>query len=355
MHHDESLDFSYVCPRTRSPLRLEGMSLKGDAAASVYALRNGIPQFLCFGATEGPETSARLQQLNAAAANEGWLAALTTVYASDPAMVRYVTEANRATFLDLLPIDRQSDVLEIGPGLGQFTAAMARRAASVSALEVVAGQAEFVARRCREEGLHNVRVAVGGDDCRLPYADASFDVIVLNLVFEWCASRCVDEDPLQVQHRLLTEMARVLKPGGTLYLATKNRFALKYLIGKRDEHVHGMRFGNALPRWLVGLLLRLRGLPRAPGLLHSHPTLAGMLRHAGFDRVASFWATPEMRYPKEYVPTDADAIRSARKRDDFVQGEGRVGRLLMRRIPAPWVKYFTPGLAFLATKGHRGQ
>ena len=344
-------DGVYVCPRTRAPLRQDGSTLKGDIGGPVYELRNGIPRFLSFGAAETVEIAAQLERLNELAGRDGWLAALQTVYAADPGMVRYVTAGDRASFVELLPIDRTSHVLEIGPGLGQFTVPLARRAAFVSALEVVAGQAEFVVQRCREEGLRNVDVAVGGDDCRLPYADASFDLIVLNLVFEWCASRCSDEEPIEVQRRLLAEMARVLKPGGSLYLATKNRYALRYVIGKGDEHMHYLPFGNALPRWLGRLALHLKALPRAPGLLHSHAALGRMLRQAGFDRLRSFWATPEMRYPAEYVPTDPAAIRAARRRPGFVQGDARSVRLLMRWVPAPLVKHLTPGLAFVATKG----
>ncbi len=85
-------------------------------------------------------------------------------------------------------------------------------------------------------------------------------------------------------------------------------------------------------------------------MLYSYNALKAMLRAAGFQRVNSFWATPEMRYPAHYVPTDAASIRKARRSPGFVQGEARSTKLLMRFIPASLVKNFTPGLAFLATK-----
>jgi SAM-dependent methyltransferase len=215
---------------------------------------------------------------------------------------------------------------------------------------VVAGQAEFAAERCRQEDIANVRFAVGGDDCRLPYTSDSFDVVVLNLVFEWCASRCSDEPIANVQRRLLDEIRRVLKPDGSLYLTTKNRFALRLLIGKRDEHCYGVRFGNALPRWLARFLVRWKGHPRPAGYLYSYTALKAMLHDAGFEKVDTYWATPEMRYPTQYVPTDIASIRKARRTPGFVQGESRSTRLLMRLIPASLVKHFTPGFAFLATK-----
>jgi len=310
----------------------------------------GLPNFLRFDPAEDAPTRVRLERLNQLTRTKGWRAALDEVFADDAILVRYVTQPERKAFLHLLPITPQVDVLEIGPGMGQFTATLGRMAKSVCALEVVPGQAEFVAERCRQEGLSNVQVSIGGDDCRLPYADASFDVVVLSLVFEWCGSRLKDEPHEQAQRRLLDEMSRVLRPGGTLYLTTKNRYALRLLVGKPDEHMFQMRFGSALPRRLAGYLLRRRGHSRPMGMLHSHRTLQKMLRQAGFESSRSFWAAPEMRYPTHYVPNDVESIRRARRDAGFVQGDGRLTRLLMRFVPAPWVKHVTPGLTFVATK-----
>ncbi len=341
----------YVCPRSHAPLRPDGDTLRSPDGDVLYPVRAGIPQFLRFDAAEDEATEARLQCLNRLAGENGWEFALTEVYGDNPGMIRYVTEPGRASFIALLPLTQQSDVLEIGPGLGQFTPLLARRANSVCALEIVAGQAEFAAQRCRQQGITNVAFAMGGDDCRLPYGDGAFDLVVLNLVFEWCAWRCSDEQFTDVQHRLLDEMNRVLKPGGSLYLTTKNRFSLHYLTGKRDEHCHDIRFGSALPRWLARVLMRLKGHAMPLGMLYSYNALKAMLHKAGFEKTDSFWATPEMRYPTHYVPIDSASIRKARRSPGFVQGDIRRSRLLMRLVPASLVKHFTPGLTFLATKG----
>lgn len=340
----------YRCPRTHAPLRLAGDALESADGTVQYPVKAGVPQLLHFESAEDADTRSMLARMNEMARTSGWEPALRATYSSDTQLLRYVTEGGRSSFVDLLPLDGNSDVLELGPGLGQFTAILAKRARSVCALEVVAGQAEFAAERCRQMGAANVFLAAGGDDCRLPYADQSFDVVVINLVFEWCASRCVDEPITTVQRRLLAEASRVLRPGGSMYLATKNRYALRLLLGKRDEHCYGVRFGSALPRWLAAFLVRRKGHARQFGMLYSHGALREMVRAAGFDEIKSFWATPEMRYPAHYVPTDAESIRKARAMPGFVQGEFRSTRMLMRFIPAPLVRHFTPGLAFLATK-----
>jgi SAM-dependent methyltransferase len=348
--HDAQAHPKYVCPISRAPLRLDGDGLRTADGHGVYAMQRGIPQFLRLAPAEDEQCKGQLERLNRLARERGWRSALQVVKGEDPEFIRYVTDPGRGSFIDLLPLTRDSDVLEIGPGLGQITPLLARHARSVCALEVVSGQAEFAAERCRQEGMSNVLCAAGGDDCRLPYADETFDLVVLNLVFEWCASRLSDETFTSVQRRFLGEIRRVLKPGGSLYLATKNRFALGYLVGRPDEHCHQVRFGSALPRWLARLLMRTRGHARPLGMLHSHNALKAMLHEARLERVDSFWAAPEMRYPTHYARTDAASIRDVRRSPGFVQGDGRIVRFLMRLVPDPLVKHFTPGLAFLATR-----
>jgi SAM-dependent methyltransferase len=346
----ENIIAKYICPRTGRPLRFDGEELHTVSSSSRYPVRLGIPQFLCFEPAEDAQTKAQLEQLNQLARKDGWRAALANVYGEDAPILRYVTEPARASFIDLLPLNDQSEVLEIGPGLGQFTTFLANRAKFVHALEVVKEQAEFASERCRQMGTRNVQFAAGGDDCRLPYAAGTFDVVVLNLVFEWCASRCSNERDSEVQRRLLSEIFRVLRPCGSLYLATKNRFALSNLIGKRDEHCHNLRFGSALPRWLAQVVMRAKGHKRPLGRLYSHNELKSMLHDAGFTKVESFWAVPEMRRPAHYVCTDGPSVRTQRKQKGFVQGEMRSTAVIMPIIPASIVKHVSPGLAFLATK-----
>ena len=58
--------------------------------------------------------------------------------------------------------------------------------------------------------MENVSIAIGGDDCLLPYDTENFDTVILNLVLEWCGSRPSNEKPEDLQGRLLAEMFRVL-------------------------------------------------------------------------------------------------------------------------------------------------
>jgi SAM-dependent methyltransferase len=304
--------------------------------------------------TDHPDPlSSPIDPLTQLAIRDGWRSALNQYFRSDPGVIRYVTDPARSRFVELLPLTRESTILELGSSHGQITTVLAQRAGFVHGLELDPAQAEFAAFRCRQEGHSHVSITCGGGDCLLPYADKTFDGVVINLVMEWCVAKDPSADHQQSQQRLLKEAARVLKPQGWLFLATKNRFGMSYLIGGRDEHTYNWRFGQALPRWLLALLLRLHGRSRTAGLIHSYNGLCRLLIDAGFGQLQPIWAVPEYRFPTELIPADAKSIREARKHPGFVQGPSRKTRLLMRLVPAPLVKYVMPGLIFLARKEAR--
>lgn len=337
----------YVCPRTRRPLERRGSALLGPAGER-YAVRDGVPDFLAYPPVD--EDLGRLRRALERSRAVGWLEALRET--ADDASLTYVTSPRRTAYVDLLPLGPTSVVLEVGCSLGQGTSALARRAGTVDAVDVVLEQALFARERMRQEGLENVRVCAAGDDCRLPFPEGRFDLAVLNLVLEWCGHR----DPgsfREAQQRLLGEVARTLRPGGVLYLATKNRFGLHYLTGSPDEHAHQLRFGSALPRPLLRWRLRARGLPeRPPGLLHSHLGLRRMLAAAGFGVIRTFWAAPDARFPAAYVPADAASIRKARRElPPSARGACRRVRLLVPWIPAGLLAHVAPHIVLTAVRG----
>ena len=99
-------------------------------------------------------------------------------------------------------------------------------------------------------------------------------------------------------------------------------------------------------RWCCRLPVRTGN----DGLTHSYNKLTAMLQDAGFRDLQSFWATPEMRCPAAFIPTDPESVRAARRTGSLVQGDTRSTRLLMPFVPALWVKQVMPGLTFLAKK-----
>jgi SAM-dependent methyltransferase len=113
--------------------------------------------------------------------------------------------------IELAGVTPGQRVLEIGPGSGNFTIAMARRVAErgkpgkVTCVELQPEMIDLLQRRLREQHINNVEV-VQGDAQALSLPKESFDLIFLATV--------VGEVP--DKQALFRECERVLKPGGVL-------------------------------------------------------------------------------------------------------------------------------------------
>jgi SAM-dependent methyltransferase len=99
-------------------------------------------------------------------------------------------------------------VLDVGCGPGATALAFAERMASVVALDLTPAMLAQAQELAAERGLANVRFEQG-NAARLPFPDASFDVVTSRLAAHHVA------DP----QAMVREAARVLAPGGTFLLS----------------------------------------------------------------------------------------------------------------------------------------
>ena len=98
-------------------------------------------------------------------------------------------------------------VLDVACGSGNTSLAAARRMARVSGLDIVPARLERAHRRAEAEGLElDLRE---GDAQALPYADASFDVVLSTFGAMFAPD----------QERTASELLRVCRPGGVVGMA----------------------------------------------------------------------------------------------------------------------------------------
>jgi SAM-dependent methyltransferase len=254
----------------------------------------------------------------------------------------YVSDENRVRpLLKALPLSPSMNVLEIGPGFGQMTGSIAKRVRHVDAIEVDMQQARFCATRAAQDGQDNIRIIAAGLDGNIPLPSDHYDLVVMNLVIEWCALRS-NISHEATQRLYLREIFRVLSPKGRAFISTKNRFSLRLLTGGRDEHMGSLPFGSALPEAISRLILK----KRPPGKLHSRRHFRKMLTDAGFSELQEFIAIPDMRWPLSYLPSSKFNQDHAAT---IANSLGR-GRRAVRLLPLFLQKEFSPGLTFLVTK-----
>jgi ubiquinone/menaquinone biosynthesis C-methylase UbiE len=196
-----------------------------------------------------------------------------------------VTEA----MLDLAQLRPGDRVLDVAAGAGEPGLSAAERVGptgSILATDFAANILAFAERAARSRGVANFATRVM-DAERLDLADASFDAAFSRLGIIYCPDR----------HRALSELRRVLKPGGRAAVAS-------FSVPERNRF-----FAIA-----IGVIRRRAQLPPpAPGLpgpfsLGGLGVMEDMLGQAGFRSVETRVVAPPLR-----LPSAADCTRFMRE------------------------------------------
>src|SRR2546425_4060489 len=122
-----------------------------------------------------------------------------------------------------LELPAEASILEIGCGAGLLTLELARLGHSVHAVDASETMVSLTAERARRTGLYARLVARTADVYALPFADATFSLVIAVGLLPW----------LHRPERALEEIARVLEPQGRLILTANNRARLNTLVDPR--------------------------------------------------------------------------------------------------------------------------
>ena len=129
----------------------------------------------------------------------------------------------RQNILEWLPITKEQKVLEIGSGCGPITGVLARKAKSVTCIDLSKMRSTINAYRNRE--CDNVKIMVGNFQDVESSLTEKYDYITLIGVFEY--SRAISG-----QHSLMWKCSDALPAhlalGGRIVIAIENRLGLKY-------------------------------------------------------------------------------------------------------------------------------
>jgi SAM-dependent methyltransferase len=297
-----------------------------------------------------------MQEMLEVAACQGWQAGVGYFLDKQPLSERryysdYATSEARADWRFLIPLPKQSRVLDIGSGLGAITFALARAGSEIYALDPTYENLRFIEIRREQESLSNLH-PVRAETGRLPFPDSYFDLVVMIGVLEWVGDAYPHGDPVRIQQQVLENVQAVLKPGGYLYLAMENRYGYSYLLGRRDEHTN-LRFITPLPRVLAALYSHLARRRAYRTYTHSYRTLKGLLGSAGFAKADFYYPVPGYQTPQFIVPLSSNTpfqfllstfLRSHHRVDKITYTMGRIVALLsLQRI-------FCPAFSVLAEK-----
>lgn len=115
-------------------------------------------------------------------------------------------------YVDAANLGADASVLEIGCGAGHLTVRLAQRKLKVNAVDSSAGMVELASRQAAAAGFAGEVSVAKADVHTLPFESDEFDLVVAVGVIPW----------LHSPDAAVSEMARVLRPGGQLVLTADN-------------------------------------------------------------------------------------------------------------------------------------
>lgn len=200
----------------------------------------------------------------------------------------------RHNIVSWLPIRGEERVLEIGSGCGAITGALAKKAGSVTCIEL--SEKRSLINAYRNQDCDNVKILLGKFEEVERHLTGQYDYITLIGVFEYAAVYTENEKPFTY---MLQCIARHLSPGGKIVIAIENRLGLKYWAGCAEDHVG---------RYFEGL----EGYPHTNGVrTFSKLELERIFEEAGGFRPAFYYPYPDYKFPfsiysDRYLPRKGD-------------------------------------------------
>jgi len=170
----------------------------------------------------------------------------------------------RAAFLRrLFPAVAGMKVLDAGSGPAHDSLVFGLRGATVTALDISMPALE-TAEHIYDE-LDLPLTTVHADATKMPFDDNSFDIAFNAGVLEH-----FEDDRLE---KVIDQMIRVVRPGGTLLAFCPNRYNLPYQRHLRRLAEHSYEFERAFTAWELQQRFKARGLPSVHiSGVHVHPT-----------------------------------------------------------------------------------
>jgi ubiquinone/menaquinone biosynthesis C-methylase UbiE len=287
----------------------DSVSCLRDERKGDYEVVDGILSFSRINTEFGEFSHEEMREIVQTAEKEGWRDTVSKFFSSEDRNIEHLIVGEKRTkFKELIHLSGDEFILDIGCGYGAISTQLSRHARHVVSIDSGLDRLRLFSVIKRQENIDNITIIHNSDILRLPVKSNFFDVIVIVGVFEYLPMALMDQSITEAQHSILRELMRVLKPGGKLYMGTKNRFGVQYLTGAADHN--GLKFGPILPRPAANLLTRILYNKPYRIIIDSLPGYKKLFHEAGFTNTAFYWPYPGYQQPDMFVSLDDRADKA---------------------------------------------
>ena len=196
----------------------------------------------------------------------------------------------RKNIVNWYPFKENSEILEIGAGMGAITGALCDKAKKVTSIELSKQRATAIEKRCKNK--ENLELIVGNfNDIKL---NKKYDYITLIGVLEYAPLYTNAENPF---HNFLKQIKKLLKEDGKLLIAIENQYGIKYFAGSPEDHT-GKKYDG------------ITGYENKKGIrTFGKEELTKKLNKAGFANTKYYYPMPDYKLPNiifsdEYEPNE---------------------------------------------------
>lgn len=194
----------------------------------------------------------------------------------------------RQNILSWYPFNTNSEILEIGCGMGAITELLCQKCNFVTAVELSKRRATATYLRCRD--YDNLEIIVGNlNDIEF---SKKYDYITLIGVLEYQIQYTPSNNPFK---DFLNKIRQLLKPDGKLLIAIENKYGLKYWCGIPEDH-SGIPF-DSINNYKYSNIAKT----------FSRKELEDLIKLSGFKNTFFYYPLPDYKFPQiiysqEYLP-----------------------------------------------------
>jgi len=153
--------------------------------------------------------------------SQGWRkATFGFLRQADGKLYQQANDDSQVDWRYLLPIGKESTVLDFGCGLGMASIVISRLSKTVISLDDCYENIKFLKLKLQQENIRNVYPVLIDDDLNLPVAEDCFDIII------------IEKAELNFREEAIKTFFRLLRPKGVLFFRVENKLLKKTVNGR---------------------------------------------------------------------------------------------------------------------------